>query len=124
VVSSLSGERTMVTVENCVLIFYSWLITVFVTRVTRRLAHVEQEMLTLPEHLSPRPVFSRLHVARSLVFCVVTCRSLFDSFSVWPLHCVSFELRLLINYPFGIFKLFSSKALIHLTPGLGCTNLN
>jgi hypothetical protein len=32
---------------------------------------VEQELLTLPEHLSSPPVFSGVHVAQSLVFFVV-----------------------------------------------------
>jgi hypothetical protein len=37
---------------------------------------VEQELLTLYDHLSSHPVFSGVRVARSLVFCVVFCRSL------------------------------------------------
>ena len=35
----------------------SWIIIGFVTRVTRRLPLVEQELLTLPEHMSSPPVF-------------------------------------------------------------------
>ena len=35
----------------------SWPITVFVTRLTRRVSPVEQELLTLPEHLSSPPDF-------------------------------------------------------------------
>jgi hypothetical protein len=31
---------------------------------------MEQELLTLPEHLSSPPVYSEVCVARSLVFCV------------------------------------------------------
>ena len=38
---------------------------------------VEEEPLILPEHLSSPPVFSGLRVTRSLVFCVMFCRSLF-----------------------------------------------
>jgi hypothetical protein len=38
---------------------------------------MEQELLTLPEHLSSPPGFSGVRVVRSLVFCVVFCRSLF-----------------------------------------------
>jgi len=49
---------------------YLRLITVFVTRVTRRVSHVEQELPTLPEHLSSSSVVSGVHVDRSLVFCV------------------------------------------------------
>jgi len=37
---------------------HSRLITGFVTRLTRRVLLVEQEMLTLPEHLSSPPVLS------------------------------------------------------------------
>ena len=36
---------------------HSWLITGFVTRITRRVPLVEQELLTLPEHMSSPPVF-------------------------------------------------------------------
>ena len=36
---------------------HSWLITGFVTRLTRRVSLVEHELLTLPEHLSSTPVF-------------------------------------------------------------------
>jgi len=37
---------------------------------------VEQELLSFPEHMSSLTVFSGVRVARSLVFCVVFCRSL------------------------------------------------
>jgi hypothetical protein len=47
-----------------------YLITVFVTRIIRRVQLVEQELLTLPEHLSSRPDFSGVHGTRSLVLCV------------------------------------------------------
>jgi hypothetical protein len=47
----------------------SWLITGFVTRLTRRVSLVEQELLTLPEHLSSPPVFSGVCVSRYLVLC-------------------------------------------------------
>ena len=38
---------------------------------------VEQELHSLPEYLSSLPIFSGVRVARSVVFCVVFCRSLF-----------------------------------------------
>jgi hypothetical protein len=38
---------------------------------------VEQELLTVQEHLRSPPVFSVVHFARFLVFCVVFCGSLF-----------------------------------------------
>jgi hypothetical protein len=59
---------------------HSWLITWWVTRVTRRVSHVKQELLTLPKHLSSSPDFSEVRVSGSLVFCVVFCRWLFVLF--------------------------------------------
>ena len=60
---------------------FSWLITGFVTRVTRRVVpQVDVELLTIPEHLSTLPVYCGVRFARSLVFCVVFCRSLFVLF--------------------------------------------
>ena len=72
---------------------HSWLITGFVTRLTRWVSLVEQELPTLPEHLSSPPVLSRVRVTRSLVLRVF-CRSLFV---LWFTD---------YDYPFGIFKLF------------------
>jgi hypothetical protein len=48
----------------------SWLITGFVTRLTRRVSLVGHELLTLPEHLSSPPVFSGVRITRSLVLYV------------------------------------------------------
>jgi hypothetical protein len=65
---------------------HSWLTTGFVTRLTRRVPLVEQELLTIPEHLSSPPIFSWIRVTRSLVLCacfVDRCLS-FCSFD----HCV------------------------------------
>jgi hypothetical protein len=65
-----------------------WLITGFVTRLTRRVPLVEQELLNLPEHLSSFPVFNGVRVTRSLVLCVCfvdRCLSL-CTFSLG--HCV------------------------------------
>jgi hypothetical protein len=50
-----------------------WLIIRFVTRVTRQILQVGQELLILPEHMSSFPVF-----ARSVFFCIVFAH-----------HCVS-----------------------------------
>ena len=79
---------------------HSWLMTGFVTRVTRRVSHVEQERLTLPEQTSSPMVVSVVRGARTLVFCVIICRLLFVllSFFIWPLYCLSIsDLRLLIT---------------------------
>ena len=87
-------------------------------RVTPRVPLVEQELLTLPGHMCSHPVFIGVRVARSLVFCVVFCRSLFV-ICLWPLYCL---LRFTDSeYPFGIFKLilvciYSWVGLWRLTP--------
>ena len=78
---------------------HSWLITGFVTRLTRRVPLVDQELPILPEHTSAPPVFSGVRVTRSLVLCVF-CRSLFVllSFFFWPLCCLFFfDIRILIT---------------------------
>ena len=63
-------------------------------------SRVEQELLTLPEHLSSSPVLVRIRVARSLVFFVMFGRLLFVLlyFFFGPLYCpVFFDLRLFIT---------------------------
>ena len=77
-----------------------WLITEFATRGTKRVLHVEQQLFTIPEQLCSLPDFSGIRVARSFVFCVMFCRSLFVLlfFFLWQLCCRSFlDLRLLIT---------------------------
>ena len=62
--------------------------TAFVTRLTRRVPLVEQELLTFPEHLSSPPVFSGVRITRSLVLyvCFVYRCLPFCTFSFG--HCV------------------------------------
>ena len=70
------------------------------TRVTRRLPPLEQELPIFPEQLNSPSSFSAVCVARSLVFCIVFCTSLFVhlSFYLWSLCCMSvFNLRVLIT---------------------------
>jgi hypothetical protein len=67
---------------------HSRLITGFVTRLTRRVPLVEQELLTLPEHLSSPRIFSGVRVTLSLVLCVMFGRSLFVLLSFSFGHCV------------------------------------
>ena len=67
------------------------LITGFVTRLTR-VPLVEQELLTLPEHLSSTPVFSGVRYLIFSFMCMF-CRSLFVllsfcTFFLWPLRCL------------------------------------
>jgi hypothetical protein len=78
----------------------SWHITWFVTRLTRWVSLVEQELLTLPEHLSSSLVFSGVHVTRSIGFidrclsfiyvCFVDCCLSFCTFFFWSLCCLFF----------------------------------
>ena len=78
---------------------HSWLITGFVTRFTRRVPLVEQELLTLPEHLSSPPVSDEVRVTGFLVLCVcfVDRCSSFCTFVLWPLFCLFFfDIRILI----------------------------
>ena len=63
-----------------------WPFTWFVRRVIRRVSLVEQWLLILPEHMSSHPVFSWVRVSRSLVFCVVFCRSFFVLLSFFLSH--------------------------------------
>jgi hypothetical protein len=67
---------------------HSRLITGFLTRLTRRVPLVEQELRTLPEHLSSPPVFSGVRVTWSLVVyvCFVDRCLSFCTFSFG--HCV------------------------------------
>ena len=86
---------------------HSRLIAGFITRLTRRVSLVEQELLTLPEHLNSASVFTGVHVTRSLVLYVCFVDRCL-SFCTFLLTIV---LSVLLRYtdsdcPFGIFKLF------------------
>jgi hypothetical protein len=65
----------------------------FVTRLTWRVPLVEQERLTLPQHLSSLQVFSGIRVIRSLVLCVCFVD-----------RCISF-----CTFSFGHYVLCSSS---------------
>ena len=82
----------------------SWFLSGFVTRVTRRVPLVEQDLLTFSENLSSSLDFSVVRVAQYLVFYVVCCGSL--SFRLFVLRFTASD------YPFRIFKLFLSQLLI------------
>jgi hypothetical protein len=72
-------------------------ITGFVTRSIRRVPLVEQEFLTIPEHLRSPPVFGEVRVTRSLVLCVCFVDRCLPFF-FWPLCCLSFfDMRILIT---------------------------
>ena len=87
---------------------HSWLITGFVTRLTRRVPLVEEELLTLPEHLSS-PSLSDVRVTRSLVLCVCFVDHCL-SFCTFFLPIVLSVLQYIdSDCPFGIYKLFLRK---------------
>ena len=69
---------------------------------------------TYLKHIDTPNVFSEIHVAHSLIFCVVFSNFLLVLLSVlfWPLYCLSFELFWL---PSGIFKLTCTCILTALT---------
>jgi len=78
---------------------HSWLIIGFVTRLTRRVPLVEQELFSLPEHLSSSPVFNGVRVTRSIVLCVCFvdhclsfCTFSFDHCVVWSSSIYGFWL--------------------------------
>ena len=64
------------------------------------MSQVEQELLTLPEHLRSSPVFSGIRVTRSLCLyvCFVDRYLSFCTFFFWPLCCLFFfDIRFLIT---------------------------
>ena len=80
---------------------HSWLITWFLHRLTRRVPLVEQELLTLPEHLSTPPVFGWFRVTKYSFICVCFVDCCLSSFF---LAIVLSVLRFTdSDYPFGIF---------------------
>jgi hypothetical protein len=83
-------------------------ILIHVTRLTRRVPLVEQELLTLPEHLSSSPVFNVGSCYSIFRFMCMFCRSLFVFLPFYLLAIVLSVLFLFTasDYPFDIFKLF------------------
>ena len=59
---------------------------------------MEQELLTIPEHLCSLPVFSGLRVARSLLFCVM----------LWIVAC-PFHLAIVLSVLLFAVSGFSKK---------------
>ena len=83
---------------NCNLSLFVTQFIIISCYITRRVPLVEQELLSLPEHMNSTPVFSGVRVTRSLVLCACFVVSLFVRFSFR--HCVVcliFGLRILIT---------------------------
>ena len=80
-----------------------WRIIRFVTRVTQWAPHVEQELLTLPKH--PGFLWGSCCTICSVLYCVLEIIVYQVVLFFSPLHCVSFQLRLLITWlPLFIFS--------------------
>ena len=60
--------------------------TSMILNVSAKITIVEQELLTLPEHLSSPPVFNGVCVTPSLVLCIMFCRLLAIVLSVLQLE--------------------------------------
>jgi hypothetical protein len=67
---------------------YSWLVNGFVTRLTRWVLLVEQELPTLLEHMSSPTGFSGVRVTRSLVLCVCLVYRCLSFYTFYLAHCV------------------------------------
>jgi hypothetical protein len=89
------------------MISLSWL--VFVTRVTRCVSPVEQELLTLPEYLTLSPVCSGVRVARFLVFYIVFFYRCL-SFCPFVLFLLSIVLSFFLRFTGYDYPLVSSKS--------------
>ena len=105
----------------------SWLITGFVTRLTRRVPLAEQELPTLPEHLSSPPVFSGVRVTRSLVLyvcfvdhCLSFCTFSFGHSSIYGFWLLFWYLKNLLikilpdsSLEFSCYSIFLSYSMWH-----------
>ena len=68
-----------------------------VTRLTRQVPLVEQELLILPEHLSSPPFFCGVRVTRSLVVLCVCFEDHYLSFCTFSFSHCAVDLRILIT---------------------------
>ena len=75
---------------------HSWLISVFVSSLTRRVPLVEQELFTISEHRSWTSVFSGVRVTRSLPLYVCFIDLFFGGGALWC-YLSFFDLRILIT---------------------------
>jgi hypothetical protein len=75
----------------------------FAATVTWWVSLMEQELLTLPEHLNSPSVFIGVRVARSLVFCVAFSGSLLILLSFSFGHCAVYLQSLLDKNPIVLY---------------------
>jgi len=71
--------------------------------------------VTLPEHPNSPPVFSGVPVARSLVFCVMFCESLFVFLSFYFCHSAVCPSITASEYPFGSYNNIFSFSIFHIS---------
>ena len=108
----ISGMPSRVTLICCftLLLYHVKIITGFITRITQRLPHMEQKLLTLPKHLGSPPGFSEVRVARSLIFYIIFLYSYLIfcpfPFELW-VGCPSSSYGFWLP-PFGILKILLS----------------
>ena len=103
----------------------SLLITGFVTRLTRRVSLVEQELITLPEHMSSPTVFKWGSCYSIFSFMCMFCRLLFVILSsfLWPLCCLSFfGLRILITPLISSSSFHTSSSIFKRVPKIVCAS--
>ena len=84
---------------------HSWFITGFVTRLTRRVSPVEQELFTFRSTSWSRPVSSGVRVPRSLILNVCFVDRCWYFF-FWPYCVVCPSLIYGFWLPLGVVKLF------------------
>jgi hypothetical protein len=84
--------------------------TGFVAGVAQWVPLVTLGLPTLLKQINSSPVFSRVHFAQYLVFCLMFCWPLVDfcPLSLGIVYYLPLELQLPVT-PFGIYKLFSLK---------------
>ena len=128
----------LITIMNGIMLYYNiWLnkmcttfsipfscVSVFIrarVRLTWRVPLVEQELPTLPEHLSSSPAFGSCNSIFG--FMCMFCRSLFVFlyFFLWPSCCLFFfDLRILIIPLLSSNSFVSSAVLFSFKEGLLC----
>jgi hypothetical protein len=96
--------RKTVIQEVCQVELHLFVVFYFITiprqnyhRVTQRVPHMEQKLLTLPKHLDSPPVFSEVRVARTLVFCMMFLYSYLTFCPFLMVYIVLLELETISN---------------------------
>jgi hypothetical protein len=97
-VTYLSLSQTTTWISYSICLFFTVQLFEVIVRFVDIVGIVDHLCLNF-KYLGSLPVFSGVHVARSLVFCVKFC------FLIVPLCCLVIRFTD-YDYPFGIFKLF------------------